>query len=445
MESKQRKHAESGQVLVFLSLVFIGLLGFTALAVDGGMIFHDRRSSQNAADAAALAGGWKVANALEDADLGLNINYNNWDCASSELQTAQSLGITQAIQIADLNQRPISDTIANLNGVTTFCMEEDKGSYIDKYVDVEVWVTSQVRTAFVHFAFNGPVNNTVKAVSRVRPRMPLAFGYAVYAHRDSCPNSNVGGVQFLGGGNGSVTITGGGIMSDACLEANSAAVNVTVNNGNIYSVEAPNVHPQANVSPSPAQVSNPLPQWSLLFTEPDCSGLPNQGSQNGGGTISPGIYSSIQNNNNQTLELQPGLYCLDGDFRINGGTVIGNGVTIYMRNGDFISNGNATVKLSAPGIVVGGNQGTTGMLIYMALDNAGDISLLGSATSYYRGTIFGASADSTVEVGGTGSMLQTYETQLIAGTVKVHGTATIDISFNQSQNYMKPAQMTLEE
>jgi len=53
--------SERGQVLVLLVLALVGLLGFTALAIDGGMVYSDRRTAQNAADASALGervGAW---------------------------------------------------------------------------------------------------------------------------------------------------------------------------------------------------------------------------------------------------------------------------------------------------------------------------------------------------------------------------------------------------
>ncbi len=47
---------ESGQMLILFVLALGVLLGFVAMSVDVGLILHERRSLQNAADAAALAG-----------------------------------------------------------------------------------------------------------------------------------------------------------------------------------------------------------------------------------------------------------------------------------------------------------------------------------------------------------------------------------------------------
>ena len=49
------KKSEKGQALVLIVLAAMGLFGFAALSIDGGMVFSDRRHAQNAADTAALA------------------------------------------------------------------------------------------------------------------------------------------------------------------------------------------------------------------------------------------------------------------------------------------------------------------------------------------------------------------------------------------------------
>ena len=49
------KKGQSGYILVTVAILLIVLLGFTALAVDVGMLFAGRTQSQRAADAGALA------------------------------------------------------------------------------------------------------------------------------------------------------------------------------------------------------------------------------------------------------------------------------------------------------------------------------------------------------------------------------------------------------
>ena len=48
---------ERGQALVMIVLAAIGLFAFAALAIDGSIIYSDRRHAQNAADTAVLDAG----------------------------------------------------------------------------------------------------------------------------------------------------------------------------------------------------------------------------------------------------------------------------------------------------------------------------------------------------------------------------------------------------
>src|SRR6266498_3740384 len=52
---KNKKLNQRGQALVMIALAIVGLVGFAALAIDGGNVFSDRRHSQNSSDTSALA------------------------------------------------------------------------------------------------------------------------------------------------------------------------------------------------------------------------------------------------------------------------------------------------------------------------------------------------------------------------------------------------------
>ena len=53
---KRSIRADDGQTLIYVALGMVVLLGFVALAIDGGHLYAERRAMQNAADAGALAG-----------------------------------------------------------------------------------------------------------------------------------------------------------------------------------------------------------------------------------------------------------------------------------------------------------------------------------------------------------------------------------------------------
>ena len=52
----KRRKSESGQAAILLAMGMIGLLAFTALAIDGGNMYLQKRNAQNAADAGSVAG-----------------------------------------------------------------------------------------------------------------------------------------------------------------------------------------------------------------------------------------------------------------------------------------------------------------------------------------------------------------------------------------------------
>jgi len=55
------KLEEKGQIIVILALGMVAILAITALAVDGSLLYNQRRQDQNTADSAALAGAGAAA------------------------------------------------------------------------------------------------------------------------------------------------------------------------------------------------------------------------------------------------------------------------------------------------------------------------------------------------------------------------------------------------
>ncbi len=253
-----KQSSEQGQVLVLVVLGFVVLLGFVALAIDGSMVYSDRRFAQNASDASSLAGGGAAALSMEND----YVDYTNFSCSSSDVVAAQADAKTASISRAGSNDFTIDTNISDKHGVTTSCGQVDNGSWVDKFIDINTWITSDTRTTFAHFIYSGPLRNTVDSVVRVRPRTSLAFGYAVAALREDCPNSSTGGVHF--DGTSDLIVSGGGVFSNACMVA-GGSVDVSVTGGDIVCVGAgcytSNGGPA--VSPAPNVGTIPLPEIGL--------------------------------------------------------------------------------------------------------------------------------------------------------------------------------------
>ena len=62
MTTNADTHSERGGAAILVAISLFVLVGFAALAIDGGLGFDQRRGTQNAADNAALAAAWEACN-----------------------------------------------------------------------------------------------------------------------------------------------------------------------------------------------------------------------------------------------------------------------------------------------------------------------------------------------------------------------------------------------
>jgi hypothetical protein len=432
-----KNQSESGQVIVFLAVGLILLMGIVALAIDGGMLYSDRRHAQNAADAAALAGGSGAAYYMR-----VNgINYTSFLCGTTTVINTQSAAEHQAIIIAGQNDYVIDTDISDNHGVSAVCGIQDLGSYQNKHIDLITKITRETSTNFAHLFFSESLINQVEAVTRIYPPAPLAFGKSIVALDDSPCSGNQNGLIFSG--SSTTTITGGGVWSNGCLAGNGSNFAVTVTSGGV-GYAGTSTGTLTNIHPSPKHIPSTLPHYSTEVNEPSCAGLPTRTVPKGGDQIlQPGVYDEIHWTGG-ALTLSPGLYCISGDkgLDIQGGSLLGDGVTIFLQTGGATINGNvAPVDLRAPVESPDPSPAVPGILIYMAKGNSNKISITGNSTSFYLGTVYAPDGDLFFS-GATGTK-PTFNTQLIGHSVEVSGGALIDINFNDDENFEKPPYMDL--
>lgn len=437
-----KNRTEHGQALVLIVLGMVVLLGFTALAVDGSMLYSDRRFAQNASDASSLAGAAEAAMSMENS----RVTFSNWNCGGSKINSASSAARAAAVSRAVDNGLIIDQDLSDKNGVNTQCGVDTSNHWPVKYLDIRTMVTADTQASFSQFVFSGPLRNTVEATARVRPRTNLAFGYAIVALREDCPNSSTGGVHY--DGDSDLIVSGGGIFSNACMVKNGGvSVQVTPEDEGIVCTGSScydNNGNSGSVSPAPQESPLPIPRESWEVPPPDCSGLPNRGNHTGSGTLQPGNYGRIRlNSSNDEITLEPGLYCISDGITVNGGMISGTGVTLFLTGGDFSTSGGVQVNLTAPSAVSCANcpPALPGVLIYLAAGNTGEVSLLGNADSEYLGLVY--APNGTIEAGGNSSELSVIHAQLIADTVKLHGTTSVDIHFDDDENYQIPSKIDL--
>ena len=182
MKQKQEK----GQALILIVLAIIGMIGLTAVAVDGGMAYSERRQAQNAADAAALdaaltkirGGGWQAEGLVRAASNGFDNN-----------------GTSNSVAV---NNPPT----AGCNGAN--------GPYAGNVQYVQVIIRNVTNTYFGGVIGINEVNNCVEAIARAVPPSS-AYMYPGFAVVGLAP-SGCDAVYIAG--NGQLQTWGVGLFSN---------------------------------------------------------------------------------------------------------------------------------------------------------------------------------------------------------------------------------------
>lgn len=407
-----KNRSEKGQALPLLVLGLVALLGFTALAVDGSMVYSDRRFAQNAADAASLAGGAEAALILENSLM----TYSGWNCSSQAVANAASAAKQAAIRRAADNGVTIDQDISDQNGVSTQCGVDTSNGWADKYLDIITMATVETETSFAQFVFGDALHNTVEAITRIRPRQNLAYGYAIVAlNPDNCQGQQNGVTVH---GNADIYVDGSGIFTNGCLRANGNP-DIEVTAGGINYVGQLNGNPSL-FNPAPQKVSSPIPVSAYEIEPPDCS-HPDAHHVSG---------KKLSGN------LDPGLYCVSGNLQLNGnGSLVGNGVTIVIMDGFVHINGNFEIQLSAPTESPDPTPAVAGLLFYLPPSNHNVFRINGNSDSFYQGTILAIGSD--IDLLGTAA-IDAYRTQVIGWNVQVGGNADTYVRFNDNMNVLRP-------
>jgi hypothetical protein len=420
-------NTERGQAIVLIALALIGLIAFAGLAIDGGMVYSDRRHAQNASDAGSLAGGGAAALNLENQ----NVVYTNFTCGSAAVNTAIAQAVNSARNMMLANEYAPADIT-----VTTECQDSDPTYFQEKYIDIQTQIITDTQTALIHVVYDDVVQNLVNATTRVKPRTSLAFGHAVVGLNpgDGSCDAEVEGVKI--GGTGEITISGGGIWSQSCL-AVIGDCNVEVDGGGIGYGDGQ--HGSCDeIDPAPQHQNDTLPADSFSVPTPDCSK---------DGAVS--ITQIKMTNGDSEIDLNasyPGanLICItspDNAIQISNGTLSGTDITLYLPNSGDIRITGGVINLSAAGEDPDPDPGLPGVLIYVPHESV--IKINGTNDSHYMGLIY--APESGIEIEGSGDIGPTMNTQIIGYNVSLLGNATIEINYNESWNYEKPSQLDLQE
>jgi Flp pilus assembly protein TadG len=434
---KQHMKLQKGQALVIIALAIFGIIALTALAIDGGNAFADRRQAQNAADAAALAASMRYAQDQTLSDTYLttlaidrtSINgYDNTAPRSSVVLTKTAAGVADC---------PV--------GSTGYFFQVDIDSFMP------TWFGKVVGISEVH-------NHVTSKTVGCAPHKESAFegNTIVILHPTECKALTINGTFVVN----VTSTTGNGIF------VNSNCVNPP-NNGALYfqngSVTSPsvsvvgNIYGQERFVVPPTVINNPVApierNYAWPTTDEICpasmafadvvSGQPD--------TLNPGKYPGAKPAwSNKVFppagitKLNPGTYCLSNGFKTTNSDVLtGDGVTIVMVDSTIDIPG-GTIHLTAP--TTGDNKG---LLMYVPKTNPNNYDLIhpviqinGNGTSFYSGSIVAPYGN--VSLNGTGSSTSIFRCQLIAWTLKLGGGGILDFNYDKNEQWEAPLYAGIE-
>ncbi len=417
---------ERGQALILIVFAIVGLVGLTALAVDGGMAYSDRRNAQNAADSAALAA---ALGHIRGRDV------NTIALAAAAAEGYDNNGTTNTVTVS----------VADLSG--TSCPNMAVGE------DITVQITSVIRTSFAPVVGIRQLTNTVRATGRscLSYIGPLFNGNAIVALGPH-------GIGFDGTGNPNWLVSGGGIFSNSsdtpsarCKgAAQVSAPSLTTVGGTVMKCKASIGSTTSGTTPyTYAQYA------SLLPPVPTCNG--NARQVGGMWVQAAGAWGSkVAFNGN--MNFAPGLYCVTNSPGPYHGTIQGNGVTFFLMSTNFTMkfNGGGNLTATAPKQnpncdpnVAGTCNPYAGVLIFSApvvsggvLQNTQSIDLRGNGTGAIAGSVIVPSASVTMFGNSSGIA---NNTQVIGYNVNSGGTTDITLNYVAADGYQtnQPAWITL--
>ena len=374
---RRQKRSRLGTVAVMTAVCLMMVLGFVAVAIDGGLLLDNERRVQSAADMAAFS-------AAEDLYLNARVNKGldvNGTAAAKALAVTTANGFPPPI----VNIPPLS------------------GPFMGKPGYVEVIVTTEQKRYFSRIWGTGDMPVSARAVAEGR-WSPIKVGILVLD-----PTAH-----------GSLTDNGGGLLSvlgvPTIVDSNAADAVTTTGNGTISTSEldvtgVPGTSGSGNILGPIYNGQDPMPDPLKYLPEPDPSTMVVQSDKN--------VHAS----GSQTLNLQPGVY--NGGITVSGQASLNMAPGIYyMNGGGFSFTGQGS--LNAQGVMIVNNPFSNSDVVN--INGSGSVILTPLTDGIYAGISIWQtrSSTNTVYVAGNGG-------QTITGTFYVAG-GTLNVTGNGANN-----------
>ena len=320
MSSTTSRSSQRGQSLVIFALSLVVLFGFAALAFDIGQMLLDRRSEQNAADAAALAGGRYV---VEPA------------CFAAPSVANCTNAVSEALRVAFINGYGdgTSNNVQAANGSTVKVQIPPgaESEFAGQPGFIEVEIGSNRGSIFAGVL--GITGQRVAVLATAANRSGVAADYSMIALNPSeCSAAKFGGsgtvsvsgnIQvdssatcpqgaFNQGGASSVEVTSEGGVIDVVGDASCATGHCTPD----PSTGQPYVPDPLLSLPAPGLPALPAPVVELSGTAAIPAGCP--GGSSPATALAPATCAFNNSYNGTTWLLSPGYY--PGGFQFLKGT-----------------------------------------------------------------------------------------------------------------------------
>jgi len=398
-----------GVIIILFALMLPILVGFIGLAVEVALWYQHRRNIQSAADAAAIAAAYEIA-----------------EGASSTVRDATARREAQrndsALADADItiNKPPAISTVYN-----------DTSTYPNA---VEVSVTKQVTALFAGYFMDSDLSISTHAVGDLNFSADPACVLSLSSSGSGTVNVAGGAAVTMTGctvaSNSDGTGTGNGITINTVGGASLAAdcvnsVGGTIDNGVTTSVCSSSKTGTPVIADPYEDIDDPPDEITA------CDGDHTNFVHNSGGTETideETFCNGIDVSGGSTLVMNSGLYIIDeGDFKISGNSnVTATNVTIVFTDssgnncGDLQLTGASTIDMTAQ------TSGTySGILFFRSSrcsDAGADHTFAGGTTAEITGAFYFPNKGLNFSGGTTvtGSCVQ-----IVADTVNFTGSGTL--------------------
>ena len=402
------KGRRRGAVAVLVAASLIVLMGFTAIAIDGGLIQHNRRLAQTTADAAALAA---ASNLYGNYQTGRGLDATG-TATTIALDVAAANGYSNDLvnSRVTVNIPPLTGLHTGMAGYAEVIVESYQARNFSS-----IWGSDRitVRARAVAIGKWAPFRNGILVLD---PTLPGSL-------------SNSGG--------GQINV----VNADVIVDSNAPGAATATGGG---SISAPNFYitgvPGTSTSGGGGFTGNivnnqpPTPDPLAYLPEPDPSTMtlqsknPTNYAGNKTVTVYPGVYQGgIHVSGQVTLNMMPGIYYMDGGgFSFTGqGNLNATGVMVFTApksTSDVINiNGLGQINFTPPTTGI-----YSGIALWQQRTSTNILSLTGNGTSSLFGTIYAQHGN--LKVTGNGAQ-DVIGSQYISYDVTLGGNGNFNISW----------------